>query len=91
MILTFDRDARTITGGGITTAVDHDGDAWPYWCRDARAAGIELQGLVLEVWDRGCNLGKHLRITPLHCFTVTIRRAHKLRLPPFPAPKKEAS
>ncbi len=91
MILTLDRTAGTIEGGGILTEVEPTGDVWPYWCRDAQAAGIDLQGIILEMWDRGCDMGSGKRAPPMLCLTIRIRHANKLKLPPFPAPKKEKS
>lgn len=89
MILTLDRIAGTVEGAGITTSIEPTGDVWPYWCRDARAAGIDLQGLVLDLWDVGAIVSGKRRTEPMHCMTVTIKHADRLKLPAFPAPRKE--
>jgi hypothetical protein len=87
MILTIDRTAWTICGGGVVISAYPDGSPERYWCMAAIRQGYDLGGMRIEVWDRGCNLGRYVRTTPMHI--LNIPDAAKFMNPP-PKPKKAA-
>lgn len=67
MILTLDRQAGTIGGGGIVVRVDPTGSVLPPWCRAALDGGYDLVGMPLELWDTGADA----RSVPMLCLTAT--------------------
>lgn len=83
MILTLDRAAATICGGGgVVAAVNPLLMVLPVWCRAALAGGYDLAGLALEVHDTGADD----RADGMLCFTHP--DAFKVLLPD-PKPKRE--
>lgn len=66
MILTLDRRAGQIDGGGVVVRTDPEGSVLRPWCLSAMAQGWDLEGMVLEMWDRGADA----RTMPLLCLMV---------------------
>jgi hypothetical protein len=66
MILVLDRKAGTIGGGGVCIRVDTTGEVLKPWCRAALDQGYDLDGMHLEMWDRGADA----RTEPMMCVTV---------------------
>jgi len=86
MILTLDRTAGTICGGGVVAQVYLDGEPIVNWCRQALVEGYELHGRTLEMWDRGCDMGANYR-RDYGILCLTVQDAQRF-MSPAPKPKK---
>lgn len=87
MIITYDRTAGMICGGGVCVPVGEDGEPLMQWCRQALVEGYELRGRTLEMWDLGASFGngRLARTEPMLCLTAL--DAYAFLCPP-PKPKK---
>lgn len=68
MKLSLDRATGWITGGGVYARVDLGDHELKQWCKAALTAGYDLDGMVLEMWDRGWT-GPKPRPEPMLCLT----------------------
>ena len=76
MILVLDRRVGEIASEDVVARFDVNGDPMVPWCKAARAAGMQLDGLTLEVWDTGADQ----RREGMLCFTIR-NAAHVLEPP----------
>lgn len=82
MILVFNRQTGDVSNGEISVKTSPGSDPGKPWCKAAAEAGLDLDGLVLEVWDTGTDFGTpYERTEPMHCFTYR-NAAHVLNPPP---------
>ena len=76
MILVMNRRAGEIASEDVVARFDLNGDPMAPWCKAAQAAGVQLEGVTLEVWDTGADQ----RTEGIHCFTIR-NAAHVLNPP----------